>query len=370
MRLLIVDHKTVWGGGQVALVNLLRSWQTTRPSLTPIVVCPPDAALAPRVRALGIDCETFDLGVIDKTKGAAWNFGQRARPTSRLLGLMRRTRTDVVLANGAFSFLACVFAAKLTQVPVVWLEHNTTLPSDATVRRMLGWAKRIVVVSGAIETQFVTLEPKARGKISVVYNGTDPKHFAKNRSARRAIRRQLGWDEPTPLVGTVSRLSPEKGVSYFVQAAHEILRTQPQTRFVIVGDGPLRPELERTAPRDQLRFVGAQDNVAEWLNALDVFVMPSLAEAFGIAVVEAMACELPVVASDVGGLREIVVERETGLRVPPQDPQALARAVSELMQDEKMRRTLGAAGRARVKRLFTLKRQADLMGKALEQVRK
>lgn len=366
MRLLTVEHKPVWGGGQVALVNLLREWQTLRAPIEPYVVCSPEAELEPRVRALNVPCETIDLGAIEKTRRVSWNLAQRALPTALLLRLMGRVRPEVVLANGAFSFLASAFAAKLAGVPALWVEHNATLPEGAVLRRMIAQANHIVVVSGAIEDQFLQLAPEARDKLSLIYNGVDVGQFFKDRDARGRKRRELGWDENVMVAGTVSRLSSEKGITYFVDAAHEILRKEPATRFLIVGDGPERGELERRAGSDAIHFVGAQKDVAGWLNAMDVFVMPSLAEGFGLAVVEAMACELPVVASDVGGLREIVVENESGRRVPPRDAGALAHAVLELGGDPGKCRAYGQAGRSRVESHFTLKRQAHAMRQVLE----
>lgn len=366
MQLLCIDHKTVWGGGQVALVNLLREWQATQAGIAPIVVCPPGAALAPRVRALSIACETFDLGAIEKTRGVTWNLAQRLAPTARLLETIGRFKTDRVLANGAFSFLAGVFAAKLARVPIIWVEHNTTLPNDTLVRRMIGWADAVVVVSEAIRAQFIRLAPDAQHKIVRVYNGVDTKKFCANRATRTAVLRELAWSENACIVGTVSRLAPEKGIAYFVEAANQLARVLPGARFIVVGDGPLRADLVALAETDFLRFVGLREDIPELLNAMDVFVLPSLAEAFGIAALEAMACALPVVASDVGGLRELVVENETGNLVPPGDAAAITRAVLSLCSDTSRRRTFGASGRARVLQHFTLERQAQAMQAILE----
>src|SRR5581483_2181257 len=159
VRVLFVEHKTVWGGGQVALVNLLREWQRTQAPLEPFIVCPPDAALVPRVRALGMECFTVELGAIEKTRGIAWNLAQRLAPTTKLLSNVRQTNAQVIVANGAFSFLASVLTAKYAHIPIVWIEHNTTLPNDQLVRRMLHGANQIVVVSETIREQFVNLAP-------------------------------------------------------------------------------------------------------------------------------------------------------------------------------------------------------------------
>lgn len=366
MQLLCIDHKTVWGGGQVALVNLLHEWQTTRAPLEPLVVCPPGAALAPRVRALSIACETLDLGAVEKTRGVTWNLAQRLAPTARLLEIIRRSGTERVLANGAFSFLAGVFAAKLARVPIIWVEHNTTLPNDALVRRMIGWADRIVVVSNAIRDQFVRLAPEAQHKIIRVYNGVNTKKFCANRSARPTLLREFGWAENACVVGTVSRLAPEKGIAYFVEAANQLARILPDARFLVVGEGPLRADLYARATTNAVRFVGLREDIPELLNAMDIFVLPSLAEAFGIAALEAMGCALPVVASDVGGLRELVAENETGYRVPPGDAGAITGAVLSLCSDPSRRQACGERGRARVLEHFTLERQAQAMQAILE----
>lgn len=365
MRLLCVEHKTVWGGGQVALTSLLREWQRTRVPIEATIVCPPGAALESRARAAGIQTVVFPLGQIEKNQDVGWNLAQRILPTVRLLATLRRSRTQIVLANGAFSFLASVFAAKLARVPIVWWEHNTTLPNNALVRRMMRWATRIVVVSDAIRQQFLALAPEAENKISVIYNGVDAERFKPNRVGTSAYRNLLGVQQKTLLVGTVSRLAPEKGVEFFVAAANQLAREFPGVGFLIAGDGPERAALQAQAMQaapganSPIQFLGMREDIPELLNALDVFVMPSRAEAFGIAVVEAMACALPVVASQVGGLQEIVVEDETGLLVLPGDAPALGSAIAALLRDENKRAAFGERGRARVLKHFTLAHQAQ-----------
>ncbi len=361
MRLLVVDHKTVWGGGQVMLLNLLDEWQRSGERIEPILVCPPDAALLPKAQERGIECIPLALGGIEKTRGVAWNLLQRAEPTRQLLQIMRRTQTDVVLANSAYSFLAAVFAAKLARLPVVWWEHNTTLPNDGMTRRMIGWADRIAVVSEQIGKQFAALDTKAERKITVVHNGVDAQTFQPAQQRRDEMRRALGWDESVAVAGTVGRLAPEKGMDTFVRAANEIARVNQHARFLIVGDGPERAALEHMSNGNAVRFVGMQNDVAAWLNAMDVFVLSSPAEAFPLAVMEAMACGLPVVAFDVGGLPEIVQDGVTGLLVPPKDAGALTLAVTELLDDAARRRAMGQAGRERVRENFLLEQMARTM---------
>jgi glycosyltransferase involved in cell wall biosynthesis len=148
----------------------------------------------------------------------------------------------------------------------------------------------------------------------------------------------------------------------FLEACHRVQEALPQARWLCVGDGPERAALERRAagysPPLQIVWAGWREDVPRLLAALDVFVLASRAEAFPLVVLEAMAAARPVVATDVGGVREAVVHGETGLLVPPEDPEALADAVLDLLGDVNKRRALGQAGRAWVKREFTLERQA------------
>lgn len=365
MRLLGVDHKTVWGGGQVMLVNLLEAWRRAGERIEPTLVCPPDAALVAHARQIGFECVPMPLGEIEKTRGMAWNLAERVGPTRALLQTMRRTQTEVVLANSAFSFLASVFAAKLARLPIVWWEHNATLPGDGMVRRMIRNADRIAVVSAEIRRQFVALDAAAASKITVIHNGIDGEKFCPSLELRSEIRRAIGWDDTVRVIGTVGRLAPEKGTEYFVRAANEIARADPRARFLIVGQGPERAALEALANPDAVRFAGNREDVAAWLNAMDVFVLTSLADAFPLAVLEAMACRLPVVASNVGGLPEIVVDGKTGLLVPPRDVGALARAMAGLLGNPERGRALGAAGRARVEQDFLLEQTARKMCEVL-----
>jgi glycosyltransferase involved in cell wall biosynthesis len=220
------------------------------------------------------------------------------------------------------------------------------------------WAARVVAVSGAVRDAWTAagLSPE---RVVVVPNGVD---LAEGRAApgaaeRRAVRRELGVAEGTPLVATVSVLRPGKGLEVLVAAAPAVLAAHPRARFAVVGDGPARPELEaRTAAGgvgEALAWTGFRRDVPALLAAADLFVLPSLDDAFPTAILEAMAAGLPVVATRAGGIPEIVDDGATGLLVPPGDAAALARAVSALLADPAARRALGEAGRRRAGERFS-----------------
>ena len=167
------------------------------------------------------------------------------------------------------------------------------------------------------------------------------------------------FDPDGPLVGNVARLAEQKGQRTLLEAAAEL----PGVKFAIVGEGELRGELERRTDElglhDRVLFTGARDDVPDLLATFDVFAFPSLFEGLCLAVIEAQAAGVPVVATPVGGIRETVVDGETGLLVPPQDPQALAAAIRRLLDDRELAGRLAAEARRRVHERFSVQRMVE-----------
>jgi glycosyltransferase involved in cell wall biosynthesis len=168
----------------------------------------------------------------------------------------------------------------------------------------------------------------------------------------REFRSQPRQERPEVVIGAVARLSKEKGLHYLLEAFAVVAGRHPQARLVLAGQGPERQRLERLAARlglgERVRFLGEvpHEQVPGVLQQLDIFAMPSTYEGFGVAALEAEAMELPVVASRVHGIPDVVLDGETGLLVAPRDRQALAAALDRLASDGDLRRRLGQAGRA------------------------
>ena len=189
-----------------------------------------------------------------------------------------------------------------------------------------------------------------------IHNGVELGRIRPTRD-RNEVRRELGIDPATPLIGAVGRLSPVKGHAHFIRAARLIVEKEPAAKFLIVGDGPLRSELEICAKRlgigDACLFVGARHDVYDLVAAMDVFVLPSVDEGIPMALLEAMALETPVVATAVGGVPEVVEHRATGLLVRSGDEPGLADASLELIREPRLARTLGARARGVVETAFS-----------------
>jgi glycosyltransferase involved in cell wall biosynthesis len=165
------------------------------------------------------------------------------------------------------------------------------------------------------------------------------------------------------VIGNVARLAPQKGQRFLIDAAPKVLERHPDARFVFVGEGELREDLERRAEHagvaDRFLFTGARDDVPELLASMDVFALPSLFEGLCYAVIEAQAAGVPVVATPVGGVRENVVEGETGLIVPPEDANALADAIVRLLDEPAEARRLAENARRRTFERYSLRRMVD-----------
>jgi len=208
---------------------------------------------------------------------------------------------------------------------------------------------RVICVSGPTRQAHLDELGRDPRKCVVVHNGIDLDRFSPS-IAGDGVRAEFGLPESTPLVGTVSRLGEErKGVRYFVEAAAQIAAAHPDARYLIVGDGHLRPALEARAKSlgiaERIIFTGERKDVARLLAAMDIFVIPSLYEACQYSLLEAMAMGKPVVATPAGVAPDVVMDHETGLLVPLADSAAIARAVTELLEDRALAAHVG--GRAR-----------------------
>ena len=210
-------------------------------------------------------------------------------------------------------------------------------------------------------------------RLQTLYRGLDMTRVMDQKSGLDA-RRRFGIPAEAPVLGTVANLFERKGYEVMVEALPTIVNASPAVHYLIVGSGDaayearLKATVEILGQESRVHFAGFQASVYPCLAAMDLYVHPALMEGFGIAVLEAMAMRKPVVATTTGGLPEIVQEGETGMLVPPGDADALAKAVSSLLQDPARCRQLGEAGRARVAAHFTVEAMMDGLVSGYESV--
>jgi len=209
-----------------------------------------------------------------------------------------------------------------------------------------------VAISQRVKENVVRHRVAPARKIEVVPLGLELDQFRSSSSARGELRRELGVGAEERLVGMVGRMVPIKGHSYFLEAAREVLPAYPKARFVLVGDGNLRADLEAECRRlgidRSVVFLGWRRDLARIYADLDIVALSSLNEGTPVSLIEAMAAGRATVATDVGGVPDVVEDGVTGLLVPAKQPKALAEAILRLLGDDALRASLGERAMASV----------------------
>lgn len=337
------------GGIRQHVLNLLT--HTDRARFTPSLAAPADflAGLPPVELQAGLP-----LAVSAK-------FSPYQDP-SAAVRLSRMTRqVDLTHAHGLRAGWIAALASLITPRPFLVTAHNLVEPGGKAARlglRLIGRrAGRIIAVSQAVADGLFGAGVPA-SKIIVIPNGIDLTRFEQMPS-RDSSRELLGVPAEAFVVGAIARLSPEKGVDVLLGAA----RLLPEMTVLAAGDGPQRTELTALTPPNA-RLLGRIEDTRVLLAAADVAAVPSRQEGQGIVALEAMAAGVPIVASRVGGLAEMLTDGETALLVPPDDPAALAAALSRLRDDLALRRHLVSQADGLVRQKFDL---ADMV-RAVENV--
>ncbi len=290
-----------------------------------------------------------ELGV---TSGRLHTAGLDPRAVWRLWRLVRRTRPDVVVAHGAESLKYAVFARGRNR-QVVCHSIGVVSPkaqqgaSHALHRALLRRADLVIAVSNAVAQQLHDLFGVGGDRLQVIPNGREPSAFAATLHAPT---------DAAPGLLFVGHLTATKRPEVFVEVVSMLRRRGCPVDAVMVGDGPLEDALARPAVAAGVALMGRRSDVASFLTAADVFVFPSIAEGEGMpgVLIEAGLAGVPVVATDVPGVRDVIVDGETGRVVQVDDVAGLADAVEELLRAPVLRAAMGASARVRCERLFSL----------------
>jgi len=289
------------------------------------------------------------------------------RVISRFASFIRRERYDIVHSHLYLANLISRLVGRLLRVPIIissqhgteiWMRWYHLLLERTTVH----CADHVTGCSESVRDYAVDVMGADRRHSSVLHNGVDLDRFALPPDGS-VWRERWGIPSDALVAGVVGRLAlPEKGQDLFLAAAGEVAEAFPRAYFVIVGEGPCRPELERIAREvgisDRVIFDSTQDEVPRMMAAFDLAVLPSRREGFGIVLLEAMASRKPVVATNVGGIPEIIEDGLTGMLVPPCDAPALARAMVRLLSDRQQCDMMGEEGRRRVEASFGIEKTA------------
>ena len=347
----------VRGGAEEHLLMLLR--ELDRSYFRLHLVCPPELAamLEPDMPA---DVELIRLCLCRPSQVAA---------AVRFAGILRRLRVDILHSH--------LFYSSLFASPIGWLCRVPVIVETPHVREhwRTGWFKsRFVVdrlVGRSVDRYIAVSEANARylreqkglpaRKIVVIRNGCDCRGWDPSRPPPPGLKSSLGFQPNDPVLVVLARLEPQKGHRVLLEALPLIVRQFPAVRLVCVGEGSLRGALEQQvrslALEGAVRFVGYQENVADWLALADLTVLPSFYEGLPLVAIESLAAGRPVVATAVDGTPEIVVDGKTGILVPPGDAERLAEGICRLLREPELRQRLGRDGRQWVLAHFTQEQQ-------------
>jgi glycosyltransferase involved in cell wall biosynthesis len=318
--------------------------------------------VADEIRDLGVPVDLVKVGRLRSLAGQA-----------RLLRYLLAYRPSIIHTHLEFSHTLGGIYGRLIGARPIGTIHTFALGKATREQKRLGlmWFSlrnaHIKVIapsrSGMAHAETVGRIPAER--IVVLHNGVDLEIFRPDASPRARIREELGIALGSPLLVTVAVLRSRKGISDLVSAMSEILKSNPDAMALIVGDGDQRVALQRLAEdegvTDRVVFSGSRDDVGALLSASDVFVLPTHEDLLPTVVAEAMAAGLPVVASDVGGLRDMVEEDVTGILYPAGDIPALTKACVELLDDSPRREALGRAGRLVAENKFDIRKHVEAL---------
>jgi L-malate glycosyltransferase len=343
-----VDTARTWRGGQnqvLLTVNGLREIGHRA-----ALVAHPDGELRRRASE-GLEL----IPIAPRTEvdfSAAW----------RLARVVKKLRPDVVHAHDphgiAMSALALSFAGGAS-APVLIASRRVDfhLKGNSLSRWKYRQVDCFIAASETIRQMLVADGIPAERTVTV-HEGIDVEHVA---AAEPVNLHAMFWlPHQAPVVGNVAALVPHKGQRYLIDAAHLVVQELPDARFVILGEGELRDHLERQVREYRLEkhvfLPGFRTDVLGCIKGFDLFVMSSVTEGLGTSLLDAMACGKAIVATDTGGIPEVVDPSVTGTLVPPRDARAMATAIVSLLSDAATRQAMGAAGLARVRARFTVER--------------
>jgi glycosyltransferase involved in cell wall biosynthesis len=353
------------GGAERHVTTLLPRMDPAR--FTPSVVCiGEEGALFDALPAAGIEARALHLAKRNAP-----------RALSELTGIFRCTQPDVVVVRGYSAEALGRIAARFAGVThsIVWVHNVSDITPRSRIRNGLDraldrWTSAYFGVAEGQRPYMIDELGYPEAKISIVHNGVDPSIFDID-SDRTAIR-EFGWSEEDPVVGIVAGLRPEKGHTTLLQAAALVIDHVPRAKFLIIGDGAMRRDLETMVAElgieSSVHFAGARSDVTRLLRGIDVFTLSSDSECFSIALLEAMAAARPAVCTSVGGTPEIIAEGRTGYLVPPRDSRRLADRLVDLLSNPQAARRMGQAGRARIETEFDLRRSVEATERAIEDV--
>ena len=314
--------------------------------------------------------EGFCIYTLGRSPGLDW------RIINKIGTLLKEEQIEVVHAHqytpyfyGLLGALYCKMLTRSRRPGVVFTEHGRFYPERRNLKRMLAnpffslATDEIVTISESTKASLITYENFPARRIQVVYNGIDLSRFSLS-SDGTVTKQRLGLADDDHVIGIIARLDPIKNHAMLLRAFPQILEKIPDTYLLIVGpDGPEKENIERLiislGITENVRLLGARNDIADLLQACDVFALSSFSEGTSVTLLEAMAAAVPIVATNVGGNPEVIENKVTGYLVPSDDDVAMAEKLILLLQDTQIRERMGKAAQDRAHAKFSLEKMVS-----------
>ncbi len=332
---------SMMGGGQWSLYYLIR--HLNKDIFHPIVLCPGEGELAEKMRGAGAEVMFFDVGRIRYLNPLV---------IKKFISLIKEKQIALIHTDSTTETFYCGIAARMMRIPLVW--HIRVSDREWFLDRILSLlSTRLILVANAIRRRFAWLTDTP--KMIVVYNGIDLEEFD-HFSAIFLIREEFNISKETVLLGCIGRIEKRKGQEYLISAMRHI----DGAKLILIGGGEegfinkLKKISAAIGISDRIIFTGHRDDIPAVLKEIDILVCPSTSEGFSRVLLEAMAARRPVIATDVAGNPEAVVDGITGYIVPTSNSAALATRIDKLVGNKEKREEMGNAGRRRVETLFVI----------------
>lgn len=272
-----------------------------------------------------------------------------------IIKILKKYDPDIIHTHGQRAGLIGRTAAKNLPIKKVHTEHTYTHEfrlgnpllhwSHLRAMRMLDrWTDQVIAVSNAVKKFMIEARLTKPNKIVMIYNGINPKGAKIIETDIEKFRQKFNLDKTDIVIGAVGSFNQAKDTSTLIHAFSRVAAKWSKAKLVLIGSGPLKRDLTNLAKKlkleDKIIFAGVVDNILPAMKTFNLFVLPSLSEAFGITLLEAMRVDVPIVASRVGGIPEIITNKLNGILVEPKQPKKLAAAILNLINDKRLQRKL------------------------------
>ncbi len=354
-KILYLSSSVNLWGARKSLLDILT--HLDRKTFSPIVVCSSSGPLTEKLDEIKIPYRIVKMRLWRKGKYFPWI----PHTVIRLAKLIKEERISLVHSNSHSDAPYGILACRFRKIPMI--SHiRDIIQQDKTGKYLLKHADRIIAVSSAAADAFKDMKDRDK-KLLVINNSLDMNKF----KVTEDIRNELNISRDDMVIGIVGQISRLKGHDVFLKAASIVLKKNKNVKFLIVGEvrrerdkGLCEELINRLDLRENVIFAGFRNDIANVMSAIDILAFPTLKESFGRSAIEAMAQRKPVVASNVGGVPEIVIDGKTGILVPPENAKELANGLLELINDKEKREDMGNEGLKVVREKFDIR---DMMNR-------